>query len=394
MERKHISIVPDFVVPLGESPTSPSETNFLRLPHPRTHQPALFLPHERRAVDQSDSVTSSSSDGLLEVQKVALDPDKSRSWFLQDEIVSDGNLTILSPFDPVFLVLSYLSTLPNHFVAYHDLWEIVSQQRFPLAPQTSAGRGGKRKAEDDDDEAAANSFSDDIVKLSQLECVRERMEQVCETQTHESTTLYRLSIPLAVKLLEAKVARLCDSTSGVFGRLEPTEPGESVHKVDDGQVVKPFPTVSQGIGRQGVGSGQGLSEQIQKESREKYAIGVISNYLAPPLAQALSSAYKFSALDAFLNLNNDLGSSFLGTTYLPGRQSSKTSSSDDPSSSSSLGGGNAAAAAKKRKLEAKGSRGVEALKKVNTRGMKSLAEMFGKQQTAAAATPTAKGKKK
>ena len=154
-----------------------------------------------------DSVasSSSSSDGLLEVQKIALDPDKSRSWFLQDEIVSgarvprpssrtratltstspsvDGNLTILSPFDPVFLVLSYLSTLPNHFVAYHDLWEIVSQQRFLLAPQTSAGRGGKRKAEDDDDEAAANSFSDDIVKLSQLECVRERMEQVCETQS-------------------------------------------------------------------------------------------------------------------------------------------------------------------------------------------------------------------
>lgn len=101
----------------------------------------------------------------------------------------DGNLTILSTFDPVFLVLSYLSTLPNHFVAYHDLWEIVSQQRFLLAPQTSAGRGGKRKAEDDDDDdddATATSFSDDIVKLSQLECVRERMEQVCETQSEFS----------------------------------------------------------------------------------------------------------------------------------------------------------------------------------------------------------------
>jgi len=87
---------------------------------------------------------------------------------------------------------------------------------------------------------------------------------------------------------------------------------------------------------------------------------------------------RFSALNAFLSSNTS--SSFLGTTYLPGRGSSKLDSD-----SSSLGGGNAAAAAKKRKLESKGSRGVEALKKVNTKGMKSLAEMFGKAPTAGAA---------
>jgi ribonuclease H2 subunit B len=100
-------------------------------------------------------------------------------------------------------------------------------------------------------------------------------------------------------------------------------------------------------------------------------------------------------LNEFLSSNTS--SSFLGTTYLPGRGSSKDSDA------SSLGGGNAAAAAKKRKLESKGSRGVEALKKVNTKGMKSLAEMFGKQPPAKKAAGTtststraaaAKGKKK
>ena len=44
----------------------------------------------------------------------------------------------------------------------------------------------------------------------------------------------------------------------------------------------------------------------------------------------------------------------------------------------SNGFGAAAAAAKKRKLDSKGSRGVEALKKTSIRGMKTLSEMFAK----------------
>lgn len=67
-------------------------------------------------------------------------------------------------------------------------------------------------------------------------------------------------------------------------------------------------------------------------------------------------------------------------TYLPGRGSAKMGGGVSPDD---LGGGSAA---KKRKAEqSKGSRGVEALKKVNTKGMKSLAELFGKQTAKAPA---------
>ncbi|GAA5960470.1 hypothetical protein JCM3765_003645 [Sporobolomyces pararoseus] len=371
MERKHVCILPESV-PLSSSEGSPSR--FLRLPHPRTYQPALFLPHKRET-------GASSSDGILEVQKISLDADKQRSWFLEQEVVSDGSLSVFAPFDPIFFVLSYLSTLPTHFVSYSDLWETISQQRF--TPPTLKGKGDKTKEEEEENAP----FADDLVKLSQLDCVKARLEKVCETQIYDSTTLYRLSQTLVLELLKSKVDSLADSLEGIFGPYESVDPGEQ----RDGQekeIIKPFPLVSRGMGREGVGSGQGLSEQIQTESRQKYAIGILSNYLPPTLAHTLLSSYEFSALNSYLS--SSTSSSFLTTNYLPGRSSSNSDLSE-----AALGGGNAAAAAKKRKLESKGSRGVEALKKVNTKGMKSLAEMFGKQSSAPKAAASAtKGKKK
>ena len=95
----------------------------------------------------------------------------------------------------------------------------------------------------------------------------------------------------------------------------------------------------------------------------------------------------FPALTAYLSLTTP-NSVVLNTTYLPGRGSAKF----DNAAGDDLGGGSAA---KKRKAEqSKGSRGVEALKKVNTKGMKSLAELFGKQTAkAASGSSSAAGQK-
>jgi len=92
--------------------------------------------------------------------------------------------------------------------------------------------------------------------------------------------------------------------------------------------------------------------------------------------------HSFPLLTAHLAAGPDPASSaILGTTYLPGRASALTGAAEGPSfgtpADGGLGGGAAAVAAKKKKDAAKGSRGVEALKKVNTKGMKSLKDMFG-----------------
>ncbi|GAA5938189.1 hypothetical protein JCM1841_002838 [Sporobolomyces salmonicolor] len=365
MKRKHVCILPDCVALTAADPSS-SSSRFLRLPHPRTHQPALFLPYAREP-------GASTSDGLLEVQKVALEADKQRAWFIEQEVASDGSVSIFSPFDPVFLVLAYLSVLPSHFVSYSDLWDTIAQHRF-TPPSAGPARQEEDEAEGDEDAP----FADDLLRLGQLECVKERLKTVCEVQEHESTSLYRLSQSLVLDLLKLKIDALVSSTDGIFGVLESTDPGEKApakageeNSPPVESSVRPFPTVSRGLGREGIGSGQGLSDEIQLETRQKYAIGILSNYLPPALAHTLLSAYSFASLNAHLATTNT--SSVLGTTYLPGRGSAKLEAEV------SLGGG---AAAKKRKAETKGSRGVEALKKVNTKGMKSLAEMFGKPPAA------------
>lgn len=86
----------------------------------------------------------------------------------------------MSPFDPLFLVLSYLSILPSHFVSYSDLWESISQHRFnpPVAK-------GEKESKDEEDAL----FSDDIIELSRLECVKARLEKVCETQSKPLSTI-------------------------------------------------------------------------------------------------------------------------------------------------------------------------------------------------------------
>ncbi|GAA6002947.1 hypothetical protein JCM10207_001913 [Rhodosporidiobolus poonsookiae] len=365
MERKHVCILPKGVALEASDPSS-SSSRFLRLPHPRTHQPALFLPYSPQP----------GSDGLLELQKVQLDADKQRCWFVENEVVSDGSISLFSPFDPVFLAIAYLSALPPHYLTYPDLWETVAQHRF--ASPLPAG------AEKQDGDEEDSPFADDLVALGQMECVKKRMLEVCETQEHESTTMYRFSQPAALSLLKAKVDALAATATGVFGPLESTSPGEKVEKVEeaaaeagaDGAGTPPvearrFPTVRRGLGKEAVGTGHGLSEEIQREARQKYAVGIVSNYLPPALAHTLLSSYSFPALAAFLSTNTT--STVLTTTYLPGRGSAKLDNGG-------AGDGGAGAAAKKRKAEAsKGSRGVEALKKVNTKGMSSLKDLFGKQ---------------
>lgn len=81
---------------------------------------------------------------------------------------------------------------------------------------------------------------------------------------------------------------------------------------------------------------------------------------------------RFPALE--VHLASTTTSSVLSSTYLPGRGSSNGEGAEGGN-----GFGAAAAKEKKRKADAKGSQGVEALKKVNTKGMKKLDFFFTKK---------------
>lgn len=316
-----------------------------------------------------------------------------------------------------------------------ELWEAAAQLSF-----------GENHDED--------AFSSDIMRFGGLECVRLRLAAVCETQgmplrfpvdssqsanecsqtVHEGDTLYRLSSNLVLQVLHPKIDTLTNPTDGIFGPLEstslgevlPTPPITAAPTEDDDAASdttavateaplkiadKRFPTVSRGLGREGVGDGLGLSETIQLGECARASIRAI-----PDTGRRRRNAYKgcsrhpvklsaaldrrapsrrlfvswhravlaavadnyhagsFAALEAQIAATST--SSALSSDYLPGRSNSSEGSGGSK-------GGAAAAAAKKKQLAKKGSRGVEMLKKASTQGMKPLSSFFTKAPTPA-----------
>lgn len=354
-------------VRVSRSTCTRSETLLTRL-GTRADQPALFLPYSR--IGHS----ASAPDTVLEVQRISPDADKQRCWFIDQEVASgacqdlgsavhivahpalpprtDGSIAMFTPFDPAFFAISYLSTLPPHYQTYADLWDAVSQRAFePLGELPSSADAG----------ATVDDFAEDLSRLGQMQALRDRFRCVCELQrafchppppgqcdwnepsgsmlkgsiilaasSDNDEPLLRYSSAKALDLLRAKVDALASPDGGIFGPLESTEPGEDRKPLDDAAVdagAPAFSSAKRGLGKEDVGSGHGLSAEIQTgeqacsfpilargqhfrkdsvavrsadtslhchplESRQKYAIGIIANYLPPAVTKQLLAVYE------------------------------------------------------------------------------------------------------
>lgn len=72
--------------------TNENQLEVVKLRHPASNKPAVFV------------FTS----GNLRVQEVLVFNEGKRSWFINDNVKSDGKLHLSTPIDPLFLVLPYL----------------------------------------------------------------------------------------------------------------------------------------------------------------------------------------------------------------------------------------------------------------------------------------------
>lgn len=64
----------------------------MKLKHPATNDSSLFF-------------FSPSNDAVQEINSFL---EKKRSWFIDDSVISNGQIHISTPIDPIFLVLPYL----------------------------------------------------------------------------------------------------------------------------------------------------------------------------------------------------------------------------------------------------------------------------------------------
>lgn len=81
--------------------------NVVKLRHPASNQPAMFV----------------FGPGNLTVQEVLTFDENKRSWFIDDNVKSDGKMHLSTPIDPIFLILPYLRKSQQTQPLEQCLWD-------------------------------------------------------------------------------------------------------------------------------------------------------------------------------------------------------------------------------------------------------------------------------
>ncbi|TFK44398.1 ribonuclease H2, subunit B [Crucibulum laeve] len=304
----------------------PIRLQYLRLPHPRTGLPSLFLPSEVPGLSRSSAIQKST---ILEVQAVS--PTDARSWFMNDEVVSDGKLLVMTPVDPTFLLLPILQAIqPQNGSAgqFRQLDDISEEAASKLAsPSESSATKG------------ATISPQDIRAFCSMACAQKALRSVCDVkEITEDIVVYRYSPEKVVQYLRVKVARL--STS---------------------EVIETSRTITRGLARDGLM--EDGKEPLLESGRTRAACDLLSQYLPLNTRVALLASYDFVALDSYLKKSAD-DAALLAP--LP-KNSTKAKQST--------------AGENKKRKGTKASQGVEKLKKVNVNGMAKLSSFFKNNAT-------------
>ncbi|TYJ58445.1 hypothetical protein B9479_000651 [Cryptococcus floricola] len=308
---------------------------YLRLPHPRSGAPQLYLPY----------TTPSGQDCVLEAAK--LNGASRRTWFVGESGIDAASILVHYPVDPLFLVIPLiLSLVPEngsvlHFQPLYDLLSTCASSPSFILPEPFTSKGKR---------PASEGVNEDLSALLKLKSVKRAFRACCEVKiisaappspkasqpaspspTAKGEKYYRPSIELVVKHLKSKVE--------FFAKPEEFE------KFD--HLIRAF-------GRDGM-LGRSADDPLLTMARKKAAIEHLSQWLSQPIVTKLIDSYDFTALHEYLASHN----AALAAASQPITKAKK---------------GAKETAATKRK--ASSSRGVESLKKVNTSKMTKLTSFF------------------
>ncbi|WFD04149.1 hypothetical protein MOBT1_002852 [Malassezia obtusa] len=201
-------MLPPGSVPLVHPPLG--DAQMLVLPHPHTGVPSYF------ALDDTHTA-------LYELLVVRPDAPHARSWLVghaesrggaPGAVIGDGALRVLSPIDPVFVVLGLLADVDaRHFRPLEDLAEAAAELHAQRRAQATPGGGAPRAWPD-------------IVPFLSMPSIAAHLARICDTQAEAAADglVYRLSWARVAEVLDAKRTRLaepatCDAAPETLGRL-------------------------------------------------------------------------------------------------------------------------------------------------------------------------------
>ncbi|KAJ7072116.1 ribonuclease H2, subunit B [Mycena amicta] len=291
----HLAVLPDTL--------SLPSTRFLTLLHPRTELPTLFL----------------AADNILEAQSVS--PTNARSWFIDQEVVSDGKLLVFTPVDPAFLLIPVLQSVypensPGMFRPADEIFEDAATN----LEQSSEPSTSIRK--------------EDVLYFASMECCRRALKRVCDVkEISDDIVVYRFSREQVVQYLRTKVERLSTPETTELSR-----------------------TLVRNLAKDGLL--EDGKEELLKVGRVRAACDLVGQYIPPALRTALTASYDFSALDTHFRSIEEEQESLM--VQRPSKKKSAPAPTD-----------------KKRKQSS--SQGVEKLKKVKTTGMAKMSTFFTKK---------------
>lgn len=358
MMSTHLAILPLDIIDtltarLNQENRPPGHaTRFLRLPHPRTGVTSLFFIHDQHAPDDTTKKSS-----ILEVQ--AISPTNARTWFIGEEVVADGKLIVMTPMDPMFLLV-YLLRVPQardgskgNFRPVQDIMEEVS---------TTIADASEKIAQKD---PSLNVSADDIISFLSLDFVQSSIKRVCDVKAiTDEITVYRYSHDVVLENLKSKVGRLSDPRVAEISRTLVRSLAKD-GLMDDGK------------------------EELLELGRIKLACELLSQYLPRDILQELIASYDLSKLDAHVKTVRDEELALLAVapdTRKRAKPAKSVAAGDknqkrkkDTKATASADGNAADEGDKKKKKDAKSSHGVEKLKKANVAGMSKLSTFFTKK---------------
>lgn len=325
-------VIDSVILQIDHSRQPSRPPRFLRLPHPRTGLPSLFLPYQLRqgAGDGSDARSST----ILEVQTVA--PPDARSWFVGEEVVSDGRLLVMTPIDPIFLLIPILGATVSEGgqANYRPADDIFEEAAMKLA-EASHSSGSQ--------DPSFIVAPDDIMTFGALDCTVQAMRRICDTkEITAEITVFRYSQERLLGQLTEKVAALATPRITEISR-----------------------SLIRGLARNGLMEDE--HEELLILGRTQLACDLLAQYLPPDIRTGLMASYDFALLESHVRS--------LQRHYLNPSPPGDVTARKDRKRTSTTSEGNGV----KRKKEPKTSQGVEKLKKANVDGMAKLSTFFVKK---------------